>query len=258
MKQIFWLLLIIFNTYICFAQTPLLEISPSFQVVDKDSIFSVDIRINDITALHIYSVELKYNKNLLRYSSLEQLDFFSDYQTFFYKDIDSLQGIIQVDEAILGPYAESGSGGLFRVYFKALEFGSDEFYFQTYNLRDTSNSTIDVDTTNSILSIEPINSVEREIQTNNYMLYNNYPNPFNPTTTIKFAVKDHSYIKIEIFNIIGEKIRTLINKEKYAGIYEVRFDASGLPSGIYIYKMTASNSNYNAKYVNTGKMLLIK
>ncbi|MFC2103201.1 T9SS type A sorting domain-containing protein [Bacteroidota bacterium] len=85
-----------------------------------------------------------------------------------------------------------------------------------------------------------------------YSLEQNYPNPFNPTTTIKYSVPDANFVSVEIFNLIGEKVVTLVNEEKSAGVYEVKFNAIGLPSGIYFYKLNTNGFN------NVKKMILMK
>lgn len=85
-----------------------------------------------------------------------------------------------------------------------------------------------------------------------YKLEQNYPNPFNPTTTIKFAVAEKSRVIIKIYNITGEEITTLVNEEKDKGWYEVKFNSTGLSSGIYLYRMQAGN------YVSIKKMMLLK
>jgi cytoskeletal protein CcmA (bactofilin family) len=87
---------------------------------------------------------------------------------------------------------------------------------------------------------------------NNFELSQNYPNPFNPSTTIHFNLPEASIVKLTIFNILGQEIRILVNEFKEAGVNTINFDASGLNSGIYIYKIEAGN------FVQTRKMTLIK
>ena len=74
-----------------------------------------------------------------------------------------------------------------------------------------------------------------------YTLYQNYPNPFNPSTIIKFALPKPESVKIEIFNILGQKIETLFNKSMPAGYHEVKFTSYNLPSGVYLYQIQAGN-----------------
>jgi hypothetical protein len=85
-----------------------------------------------------------------------------------------------------------------------------------------------------------------------YSLSQNYPNPFNPSTNIKFDVPQASHIKISVYDIQGKETAILVNETLNPGSYNIDFDASGLPSGVYIYKLTAVN------YTDTKKMILIK
>lgn len=84
------------------------------------------------------------------------------------------------------------------------------------------------------------------------LLYNNYPNPYNPSTTIKYQIPEMSFIKLKVYDVLGNGIATLVNEEKPAGSYEVKFDATGLPSGIYLYSLRTGN-NFSVK-----KMILLK
>lgn len=85
-----------------------------------------------------------------------------------------------------------------------------------------------------------------------YALYQNFPNPFNPTTNIKFALPNESNVTLKIYNILGEEVATLVNKVMNAGFHTVSFDASKLTSGMYIYRIEAEN------FVQVKKMLLMK
>ena len=85
-----------------------------------------------------------------------------------------------------------------------------------------------------------------------YNLNQNYPNPFNPTTTIVYSVPQRSFISLVVYNAIGQQVSVLANEEKEAGTYRINFDASGLPSGIYFYRLSAGS------FVTTKKMILLK
>ena len=87
---------------------------------------------------------------------------------------------------------------------------------------------------------------------NEFELSQNYPNPFNPSTTIRFNLPEASIVKLTIFNILGQEIRTLVNEFKESGVNTINFDASDLNSGMYIYKIEAGN------FVQTRKMTLLK
>ena len=96
------------------------------------------------------------------------------------------------------------------------------------------------------VEINKINSVKR------FILSQNHPNPFNPTTKIKYQIPESGLVTLKIYDVLGDEISVLINEEKPVGNYEVEFDARRLPSGVYFYQLKAGN------YVETKKMVLIK
>jgi hypothetical protein len=83
-------------------------------------------------------------------------------------------------------------------------------------------------------------------------LEQNYPNPFNPATNIMYTVPGREYINLTVYNILGEKIATLVDEEKAPGKYTVTFDGSRLPSGVYFYRVHAGRFN------ETREMVLVK
>jgi hypothetical protein len=99
---------------------------------------------------------------------------------------------------------------------------------------------------------------------NEFRLYQNYPNPFNPRTTIEFYMPRKEKITIEIFNILGQKVKTLLNTEITPGKHRLRFDASDLPSGLYIYRLRVSPKGQAAPLEKapgtslTQKMVLLR
>jgi photosystem II stability/assembly factor-like uncharacterized protein len=94
--------------------------------------------------------------------------------------------------------------------------------------------------------------IEVKISLNSFELFQNYPNPANPVTIIKYIVPIESLIKLSLYDITGAKISTLVNERKQPGRYEVTFNAGNLSSGVYFYRITAGD------YVNTKKLLLLK
>ena len=85
-----------------------------------------------------------------------------------------------------------------------------------------------------------------------YLLYQNFPNPFNPYTTIKYSVPHTSFVNIKIYDILGREVKTLVNEEKVAGNYTIKFNGSNFASGVYFYRMHANN------FYQTKKFILLK
>ncbi|MFB3056412.1 MAG: T9SS type A sorting domain-containing protein [Ignavibacteriaceae bacterium] len=97
----------------------------------------------------------------------------------------------------------------------------------------------------------------------NYSLSQNYPNPFNPSTIIEFQISDFGFVSLKVFDILGNEITTLVNEEKPAGSYKIKFSTGStrlpdgqvhqtLTSGIYFYQLKAGN------FIQTKKMLIVK
>ena len=92
----------------------------------------------------------------------------------------------------------------------------------------------------------------QKLQPENFILCQNYPNPFNPSTTFKYSIPNQSKVIIKVYDILGSEIETLVNEEKSAGNYNIEFNASNLPSGVYFYRLQAGD------FVQTKKMILMK
>jgi hypothetical protein len=101
---------------------------------------------------------------------------------------------------------------------------------------------------------------EPNVQPTDFSLKQNYPNPFNPSTKIRYTIpsviasetKQSAFVTLKIYDVLGNEVATLVNEEKPTGNYSVSFDASGLTSGIYFYKLTTSS------FTQTKKMILVK
>jgi len=100
----------------------------------------------------------------------------------------------------------------------------------------------------SVVSAEDISS----FLPSNFRLYQNYPNPFNPSTTISYDLPKRSFVTLKIFNVLGQEVATLVDGAIETGRHEVRWDPAGLPSGVYLYRMSAGD------FAETKKMMLVR
>ena len=90
-----------------------------------------------------------------------------------------------------------------------------------------------------------------------YALYENYPNPFNPTTTIKYSIKENVRVKLIIYNVMGQVVRTLVDEKKPVGIYKIKWDGRNenseiVSSGVYFYRLEAG------KFSDTKRMMFVR
>ena len=85
-----------------------------------------------------------------------------------------------------------------------------------------------------------------------FELNQNYPNPFNPSTILSYNLKTDATVKLTVFNVVGQSVRVLVDQYQAAGYYEISFDASDLPAGIYLYKLQVGD------YSSVKRMTLVK
>ena len=85
-----------------------------------------------------------------------------------------------------------------------------------------------------------------------YDLENNYPNPFNPSTRIKYQIPDAGFVTLKVYDVLGNEVATLVTENKETGRYNITFDAAALSSGVYIYQLSVND------YLSTKKMVLLR
>ncbi|MDD3559196.1 MAG: T9SS type A sorting domain-containing protein, partial [Melioribacteraceae bacterium] len=98
------------------------------------------------------------------------------------------------------------------------------------------------------------------LEIKDYHLSQNYPNPFNPATTIKYEIPKEGIVSLKVYDILGREVTTLVNKHQNIGRYEVKFDASSLSTGVYIYRLTVSDPSAASvqAFTESCKMILMK
>jgi hypothetical protein len=103
-------------------------------------------------------------------------------------------------------------------------------------------------------STQVVVGVEDEISEvpTQFLLSQNYPNPFNPTTNIEYQIPELSFVTLKVYGVLGSEVTTLVNEEKAIGSYEVEWNASNVPSGVYFYRINAGD------FTITKKMVLLR
>jgi hypothetical protein len=123
-------------------------------------------------------------------------------------------------------------------------------YFQGLQIKSDSSNTITYQRVEGASWEKSGTGMTKTLYT--YSLAQNYPNPFNPSTTIEYSLERDGNVEIEILDILGRRVTTLVNENQQRGIHSVTFNASNLSSGIYFYKIKSG------KFVETKKMLFLK
>ncbi|MBK6874984.1 MAG: T9SS type A sorting domain-containing protein [Ignavibacteria bacterium] len=148
-----------------------------------------------------------------------------------------------------------GSGGM--IWYSTSPNGGQWSSFINTNIQGGDPAALKLPETNYLMIYTgpPYPSAIGESGSNpeEFSLGQNYPNPFNPTTKINYKIQVASYIELKVFDALGKDVATLVNEMKIAGSYEVEFNASKLPSGVYFYSLIA-----NGKQMSVKRMALVR
>jgi hypothetical protein len=131
--------------------------------------------------------------------------------------------------------------------YKDQNLGSNTYTYRVKAFKDSASSYYSNEASILITGIADENKIPEK-----YALGQNFPNPFNPSTKIQYALPKGGLTKITLYDLLGRKIKTLVNREVEAGYHEIDFDATDLPSGIYFYRIQSG------KFTQTKKMILMK
>jgi hypothetical protein len=123
-------------------------------------------------------------------------------------------------------------------------------FVSSFNSNPTAGTMLFIDDIS--LNYPPTGVKEVTSNTPETFLLTAYPNPFNPSTTIRYQIPEMSFVTIKVYDVLGNEIETLVNEEKPAGIYEITWYAERLPSGVYFYQLNTES------FVETKKMILMK
>ncbi|MDO8549586.1 MAG: T9SS type A sorting domain-containing protein, partial [Ignavibacteria bacterium] len=116
-----------------------------------------------------------------------------------------------------------------------------------------------VNETRTLYTWEKVTGIDDDIVSlTDFKLFNNYPNPFNPSTIIKYSVPQHSFVKLTIYDALGKEVNEIISGIRDAGVYEENFNAASLSSGVYFYKIEAQSLDGKNNFISAKKMILVK
>lgn len=224
------------------------SVSPSSSIVinntsienENSEMISIPVELENAANVHSVEVQFEYNPSELEFVNTDTGE----------GNNTNIQTVNKNGRLTLVAVSseEMKNGKVATLQFKKLNSNSVSQLGATYKLnKDQLSGGETLSIGNSVTGVEDINGIPVQ-----YELSQNYPNPFNPSTIINFAVPKEGFYQLNIYNILGQKAATLVNKELSAGHHSVTFNAAGLASGIYIYTLEGNGINL------VRKMQLIK
>ena len=169
------------------------------------------------------------------------------------------EGIVVGDNCTIRLTVDGGTTWVANSYFDSLCTEGDIIDIETVDFNTgmalIRNTTSDGVTTTKMVTVssEPLAVDDNNnIIPSEYSLEQNYPNPFNPSTTIQFSIPEQSFVTLEVFNALGEKVTTLVSKELNAGNHKYEWITGTQPGGIYFYKLSTNS------FQQTKKLVLLK
>ncbi len=240
-----------------------IRVEPEHHDIESGRSDSVDVVINGVTGIGAFSFEMEYDSDIIRVDSVLMGSFLGSTGrplSVHNPAIDNINGNLNFRGTTSGedPGA-NGSGNLATILFTSKTEGSTSLTLKEVRINNADNLSL---TVGSIISgrvsvYTPTGVFSGNLYPDQFTLWQNYPNPFNPATQISYAIPEASFLEIQVYNIFGQKIKTLISKYQTPGNHAVTWDGTDnsgkrVSSGIYYYRLTADNFN------KTMKMTLIK
>jgi len=197
------------------------------------------------TGLNYQGIQLGSNQDVSAMSYLH-IDFWTANSTDLGVFLIS-PGPVEIEYLLVPP---GGTGGWVSVDIPLSEFSPVDLA-DVFQFKFDGNGEIYLDNIYFTSTPTGISEVDEAVPSD-YTLEQNYPNPFNPTTNIRFSIPQADQVTVKVFNMLGQEVATLVNSFMNQGTYQVDFDATDLPTGVYVYAITAG------EFVSAKKMMLVK
>lgn len=223
--------------------------------VPVGEVFALRLEVEQVNRLLGAMAQVRFDPDILEVADVEQGPFLGNNGALIsmVKGVDAHHGSIEISVVALGgqPLGVDGSGTVAVLRFTPKREGTTDIRIETSGLRDIMNRTIPLMNRNVHLTIGT------DAIPSTYHLSQNYPNPFNPETEIQFGFPETGHVRLQIYNLLGQSVRILVDGVRAAGRYSVRWDGrddagADLPSGVYFYEFEAGD------FLETRRMVLIK
>jgi hypothetical protein len=202
-----------------------LDLTLASSAFDAGEYVDVPVRISGATDLRALSMTFTYDVNALTFDGAVHGSLVGENTPMFVQDRD---GSVRIDVASFNEQGISGSDDLVVLRFRATRAGKDAVRLENALARDSRNAAI---------SLRGASTLPETMT-----LEQNYPNPFNPSTNIRFSLPEKGGVELAVFDMLGRKVRTLVDATMSEGSFTVSFDGlddagASLPSGVYIYRL---------------------
>jgi poly(beta-D-mannuronate) lyase len=214
--------------------------------------------VNELIHIYTQPTSMIWESNIMFPTDNAVLGFTASYEQIKQVDpllteIDSLWFISSNSPAIdsatgVYDYVLDDFNGQQRISLK--DIGADEYSIHSIIRKPLTANDVGPFAEEIVTSVET--GFNSKNNTSSYILYQNHPNPFNPSTKISYSIPQYSFVMIKVYDIIGNEVETLVNQTQSAGSYNIDFKVSQISSGIYFYQFKAGN------YIQTKKMAIIK
>ena len=190
-----------------------------------------------------FDIKVRFDCTALRFVGFEQTDLSRDFQLFLN---DTRQGEVVIGGFGIAPITDTGE--YLQLVFEVIGNHNSSTHVELISYR------INAEDPQQGTATVVISSGQGEALPTEYALLNNFPNPFNPETSIKFQLPQQDHVVIKIFNMIGQEVRTLIDEDKAPGTYQIKWDGKDdwgniAPSGNYVYRMQTKRFNDSRRMV---------
>jgi len=169
-----------------------------------------------------------------------------------YSSVDSIKLSVDLTNSKNAGWFKLGDVYLNKGKAPVIKIDNTEIEAGKYIIADAAMIMLNRKLSPDIIVTEVNNAAPDELPKHNYILCQNYPNPFNPETSIKYHIPEAGNVSIKVYDLLGKEVDVLVNEEKQPGIYEVKFDAGKLSSGIYFYSLISGNTRL------TNKLIVLK
>jgi len=223
---------------------------PTTKQIVQGMIIDIPVIINMSNSsekLGSYTVKLEWNPNVLEFEKYSG-GHTKGFENPVVNDAETAKGKIKIAHAY--PFGSDGEVNILNLQFKVLgENGSSSSISMDFSAMAAAITFVDL--LPNLQKDDMVMNLEVEDIPYDYdVVY--YPNPFNPTTHIRFGLPEPSHVKIEVFNILGEKVTVLLDDNKAAGYHTIDFEGSNLASGTYLFRIQAGD------YVDVKKLVLLR